>query len=163
MIYKNKFIYIFWALLAAASCRKEPRYIYVVEQQELYQNAAQKTNLKSTAQFIAIAYNDLFGASITNDELLRYDIALQSVGDKNTMQDMIVRALLNRSGVKQVSNEAMRADIEAFIRQEYLRFYNREPGAYEIWKLKDMIEKNTDITPKMVYYSFMTADEYKYY
>lgn len=29
--------------------------------------------------------------------------------------------------------------------------------------MKDLIEKNVDITPKMVYYSMMTSEEYRYY
>lgn len=160
---KQLYVLIACLLLSASACNKEKRYIYVVEQQELYQNAAQKVNLKTTAQFISIAYSDLFGSAITNDELLKFDVALQSLGDKNTMQDMITKSLINRSGVQQVNDATMRADVDAFIENEYLRFFNRMPNEYEQWKLKDMIEKNADITPKMVYYSLMTSTEYKYY
>jgi hypothetical protein len=95
--------------------------------------------------------------------LLKFDVALQSLGDKNTIQDMIVRSLLNRSGAQIATDAAMRADVNAFIINEYLRFYNRKPNELELWNMKNFIEKNTDITPKMVYYSMMTANEYKYY
>jgi hypothetical protein len=149
--------------ITVTGCTKEKRYIYVVEQQELYTSAANKVNLKTTSQFISIAYSDLFGAAITNDELLKFDVALQSLGDKNTIQDMIVRSLLNRSGAQIATDAAMRADVNAFIINEYLRFYNRKPNELELWNMKNFIEKNTDITPKMVYYSMMTANEYKYY
>lgn len=63
-------------LLLLAGCNREKRYIYEVEQQELYQNASEKRNLKSTTQFISIAYNDLFGSSITTEELNKFDITL---------------------------------------------------------------------------------------
>lgn len=150
-------------LVFLASCKKETRYIYEVQEQELYQNANEKQNLKTTTQFISIAYNDLFGASITNTELTKLDIALQSLGDKNVLQDMIVKSMINRSGVQIPGNNAMRADIPAFVQQTYLRLYNRKPNEFEAWKLKNLIETNADITPQMVYYSLMTSVEYKYY
>jgi len=149
--------------LLASSCNKEKRYIYQVQEQELYQNSNEKQTLKSTTQFISIAYSDLFGTSITNDELNKFDVALQAFGDKGVLQDMIVKSLINRSGVQVVTANAMRADIPAFIEGAYLRFYNRKPNEFEAWKMKDLIEKNADITPVMVYYSLMTSEEYRYY
>jgi hypothetical protein len=149
--------------LLASSCNKEKRYIYQVQEQELYQNSNEKQTLKSTTQFISIAYSDLFGTSITNDELNKFDVALQAFGDKGVLQDMIVKSLINRSGVQVVTANAMRADVPAFIEGAYLRFYNRKPNEFEAWKMKDLIEKNADITPVMVYYSLMTSEEYRYY
>ena len=146
-----------------SSCNKEKRYIYQVQDQQLYLNAAQKLNLKTTDQFISIAYSHLFGNSITNTELTKYNTALLALGDKATMQDMIVKSMINRSGVQLVTNNDMRADIPAFVEQTYLRFYNRKPNAFESWKMKDLIEKNADITPKMIYYTMMTGNEYRYY
>lgn len=153
-------------LLLAASCSKKierNRYIYQVTEQELYQSAAQKQYLKTTDQFISIAYSHLFGHSITNNELAQYNVLLLALGDKATMQDMIVKSMLNRSGVIAVTNNAMRADVPAFVDQTYLRFYNRKPNEFESWKMKDLIEKNTDISPPMIYYSMMTSNEYRYY
>jgi len=160
----NRIIYVlisFWLL--QSGCNKENRYIYEVQQQELYQSAAEKKTLKTTTQFIAIAYNDLFGANITNSELNKFDIALQSVGDKGIIQDMVIKALINRSGVQVVTDAAMRADISTFVDMTYLRFFNRRPTEFEAWKMNDLIQKNTDINPKMIYYSIMTSDEYRYY
>jgi hypothetical protein len=150
-------------LLLITSCNKEKRYIYEVKGQELYQNASEKKNPKTTTQFISIAYNDLFGSSITNQELNQFDISLQSFGDKDVLHDMIVKSLINRSGTQVPANNAMRADIPTFVEVAFLRFYNRKPNEFEAWKMKDLIEKNTDITPKMVYYSMMTGEEYQYY
>lgn len=76
---------------------------------------------------------------------------------------MIVKSLINRGGVQIVDNNTMRADVASFSENAYLRFFNRKPTEFEAWKLKDLIEKNADITPKMVYYSLMTSDEYRYY
>lgn len=161
---KNAIVYISISiLLVTAGCNKEQRVIYEVQQQELYQNSSQKQTLKTTTQFISIAYNDLFGSNITGDELTKLDVAYQSLGDKHVLEDMIVKSLINRSTVQIVSNTTMRADINEFVKGVYLRFYNRNPNEFEAWKLKDLIEKNADITPKMIYYSMMTSEEYRFY
>lgn len=146
-----------------SACNKEKRFIYQVQEQELYQNSSEKKNLKTTTQFISIAYNDLFGTNITNQELNQFDVSLQSFGDKSILQDMIVKSLLERTSSQIPTNANMRADIPAFVEHAYLRFYNRKPNEFEAWKVKDLIEKNADITPKMIYYSLMTGDEYQYY
>lgn len=150
-------------LFFAASCNKEQRVIYQVQEQELYQNSAEKQTQKTTTQFISIAYNDLFGTNITSDELTKLDIAYQSLGDKSVLEDMIVKSLINRGSVQIVSNDSMRSNKTLFVELSYLRFFNRKPNEFEEWKMVDMIEKNPDITPKMVYYSLMTSDEYRYY
>jgi hypothetical protein len=150
-------------LLALGACKNEKRYIYEVEEQEIYQSANDKKNLKTTTQFISIAYNDLFGSNITTQQLQQFDVALQAFGDKNVIQEMIVKNLINRGGTQIPSDIAMRGDLPSFVEQTYLRIYNRKPNEFEAWKLKDMVEKNADITAKMVYYSLMTSEEYKYY
>lgn len=152
---------ILLAFLWLTGCNKEKRYVYEVQPQELYQNAAQKQYLKTTDQFISIAYTHLFNASITNNELNKINVALLAVGDKATIQDMIVKNMIKH--VQTISNNDMRADLPAFVDQTYLRFFNRKPNEFEAWKLKDLVEKNADITPKMVYYSMMTSNEYRYY
>ncbi len=150
-------------LLFVAGCSKEKRYIYQVQEQELYQSAAQKQYLKTTDQFISIAYTHLYGVSITNNQLNQYNVALMALGDKATIQDMIIKSLINKSGVQIPGDAAMRTDVPAFVEQTYLRLLNRKPNEFEAWKLKDLIEKNADVTPKMIYYSMMTGNEYRYY
>ena len=157
------FLFLLMLLVFQQGCKKETRYIYDVKEQELYQSSAQKQTLKTTTQFITIAYSDLFNASITITELNRLNVCLQSFGDKAIIQDMIVKSLLNRSGIPIPDNTTMRADIPTFINQTYLRFYNRKPTEFEAWKMAELIQQNVDITPQMVYYSVMTSDEYRYY
>jgi hypothetical protein len=150
-------------LVAISSCHKEQRAIYQVQEQELYQSSAEKKTLKTTTQFISIAYNDLFGTNITSSELTKLDVAYQSLGDKHVLEDMIVKSLINSGNVQIVTNTVMRADVPAFVEGVYLRFYNRKPNEFEAWKMKDLIEKNADITPQMIYYSMMTSEEYRFY
>ena len=141
----------------------EDRYIYEVQTKEIYQSASQKQTLKTTTQFVSIAYSDLNNSSITNDQLNKLDIAYQSLGDKKIIEDMIIKTFLQQANSLIPSNTVMRSDISSFVQNTYLRFYNRKPNEFEAWKVKDMIEKNADITPKMIYYTLMTSDEYRYY
>ena len=152
-----------FVILLASGCNKDSRYVYEVQTKELYQNASEKKTLKTTTQFVSIAYSDLFSTSITNDKLNKLDLAYQSLGDKATVEDMIIKSFIAQANSTLPTATAMRSDIPAFVQNAYLRFYNRKPNEFEAWKMKDMIEKNTDITPKMVYYSLMTASEYRYY
>ena len=154
---------VFLLLLLTAQCKKETQTVYQVKNQVLYQNSAQKTNLKSTSQFISIAYSDLYNVSITTAELNNLSICLQALGDQATMEDIIIKNLLGNAAVQIPDNTSMRNDIPTFINQTYIRFYNRQPTAEETWKMQALIQQNTDIIPQMVYYSMMTSTEYRYY
>ena len=154
-------VFLVFVVLLYTGCNK--RYVYEVQTQEIYQTASQKQTLKTTTQFVSIAYSDLYNTSITNDQLNKLDIAYQSLGDKKIIEDMIIKNFLQQANSLIPSNTVMRSDIPAFVQNAYLRFYNRKPNEFEAWKVKDMIEKNVDITPKMIYYSLMTSDEYRYY
>jgi hypothetical protein len=150
-------------VLLLAACKKETQYVYQVQDQVLYQNSGDKKNLKTTEQFITIAYNDLFNAAITTIELNQLNTDLQSFGDDGLIQDMIVKNLLSRSGTQVPANTVMRANVPAFVQQTYLRFYSRQPNEFEAWKMQSLIQQNADVTPQMVYYSVMTSAEYRYY
>ena len=149
--------------LLFASCKKEVQTVYQVQNQVLYQDAAQKTNLKTTNQFISIAYNDLYSASITTAELNTLNTCLEAFGDQATMEDIIVKNLLQNAGSNIPTSSVMRGDIPTFVTQTYIRFYNRQPTAQEAWKMQSLIQQNTDMTPQMVYYAMMTGTEYRYY
>ena len=154
---------VFMLMLLIASCKKETQTVYQVKDQVLYQNSGQKTNLKSTSQFISIAYNDLYNSSITTAELNNLSLCLQAFGDQSIMEDIIIKNLLGNGGAQMPDNTAMRNDIATFISQTYIRFYNRQPTAAELWKMQSLIQQNTDITPQMIYYTIMTSTEYRYY
>ena len=150
-------------LLLIAACKKDTQYQYQVQSQQLYQNAAQKTNLKTTDQFISIAYNDLYNTSITTTQLGNLNVCLLALGDHATMQDMIVKNLLIQATTQIPDSAAMRTNIPVFVTQTYLKFYNRQPTAEEAWKMQELIQQNAGISPQMIYYSMMTSNEYRYY
>ncbi|HHG86300.1 MAG TPA: hypothetical protein ENJ82_16235 [Bacteroidetes bacterium] len=90
-------------------------------------------------------------------------ISYQSFGDKRLMIDMIILNFLNETGVQIPTDVTMRGDIERFVSQAYRKFFVREPSAFEKWYVSDLIRKDVDVTPELVYYGFMTSNEYRHY
>lgn len=150
-------------LLAAVSCTKEKTYIYDVNNVNVNQANSNKGTSKTTTEFISIAYSDLFGTTISNADLVEMFTAYSSFGDKKLVEDRIIRVLLDRSGVQVPTNQSMRNDISLFVTNSYKKFFNRAPNEFEKYYLKNMVQNDTAITPEMLYYSFMTSNEYRYY
>lgn len=151
------------ALLFLASCQKEDIYLYEVNQVSVSQPGVDKANQKSDIEFLSLAYADLFGTTISADNLNVMVQAYASMGDKNLIADIIIRNLINTPGARVPTDAEMRADIDGFITDTYKKFYIREPGEYESWYLRQLIEEDTDFSPDMIYYAFLTSDEYRYY
>jgi hypothetical protein len=161
---KQVFIIAIGVSLLIASCKKEVQTVYQVQNQVLYQNSSQKTNLKTTNQFISIAYNDLYNTSISTTQLNNLNTCLEAFGDQATMEDIIVKNLLANGGVSIPDSATMMADIPTFINQTYIRFYNRQPTAQELWKMQSLIlQPGNHLNPQMIYYSVLTSTEYRYY
>lgn len=150
-------------LLFALGCKKEQIFTYGVNDVTVEQPGAVKPNVKSDLEVISIAYTDLFGTTIPPDELDDKAKAYQSFGDKRLIIDMIILNFLNEPGVQVPTATAMRDDVEQFVADAYARFFVREPTAFEQWFVSDLIHKDQDITPELVYYAFMTSNEYRYY
>ncbi|MEM7038738.1 MAG: hypothetical protein AAF570_17255 [Bacteroidota bacterium] len=79
------------------------------------------------------------------------------------MMDMIILNFLEAPNVQIPSETDMRADLEDFVADSYRKFFVRAPSAFEQWFVSDLIRKDTAITPELVYYTFMTSNEYRYY
>lgn len=156
-------IIFLFLVMVLSMCKPEKEYIYEVETVNTEQDGTTKSHLKTNNEFISIAYQDLFGASISVSELNKLNIAYSSFGDRKLIEDMIIRNFLNDPGVKIPSKPEMKNDVNAFINNSYKKFYNRSPNAYEQWQLKNIINNDTTITPELIYYSLMTGDEYRYY
>ena len=124
---------------------------------------SKKTNVKSTTEFISIAYSDLYGTTVSEKQLVKLNTAYASFGDNKLIEDMIVRNLINGSGVKVPTNAEMRADVPAFVQNSYKKFLLREPNEFEKWYAENKIRTDSTITPVLVYYVFLTSNEYRYY
>lgn len=160
----KRFYILFLALGSVwASCKKETKYVYGVNDVTVTQPGVSKPNVKTTIEFISIAYSDLFGTTIGAGELTDLSLCYLAFGDKKFIEDMIIRNFLKKPGVIIPTQAQMNADVPAFVQATYRKFYNRDPNEFEKWQVSEYIKNNSGATPELVYYAFMTSDEYRYY
>jgi hypothetical protein len=84
-------------------------------------------------------------------------------GDKKLIEDRILLNMLSQPNVQIPSVPHVNGDTTQFIVNTYKKLYNRDPDAFEKYYLKEQIRLNTAMTPRVIYYALMTADEYRYY
>ena len=151
--------------IGTTGCKKDPpkSYIYGVNGTSVTQDGVSKPNVKSTVEFISIAYSDLFGNTIDQNTLTELGTAYVAFGDRKLIEDLIIRNFLNAQGASIPSTSQMNADVPLFIVNTYKKFYNREPNEFELWQFTNLISNDANITPELVYYAFMTSNEYRYY
>ncbi len=150
-------------MLLFAACKKEDTYLYEVNPVNVQTAGSQKTNVKTTTEFISIAYTDLFAKSIAQADLMKLNTVYVAFGDKKLIEDRIIRNFLTKPGVQIPTLPSVNGDTAAFVTKTYRKFYNRDPDAFEAYYLKEQIRLNTAMTPLVIYYTFMTSDEYRYY
>jgi hypothetical protein len=150
-------------LFLSASCKKEVTYVYDVNNVTIYKPGARKPNVKSTLEFISISYSDLFGTTISQADLFDLGTSYAAFGDLKFIEEKIIKNFLNKPGAQIPTLAEMNADVPLFIKNTYIRFYNREPTEFESWNMVKMINDNAAITPELIYFSMMTSNEYRYY
>jgi hypothetical protein len=161
---KNAFIVSFLAaFMLISSCKKETIFVYEVDPVTARKDQNGKNIPKSTVEFVSIAYSDLFGSSIDQNNLSRLTLLYLAFGDKRFIEDMLIKNMLNAPDVEITSNTAMRSDAPLFVTRIYQRLYNRDPNELEAFTLAEFITDDPSLTPELVYYSMMTSDEYRYY
>ena len=177
MLNRNFFLFICLGSLIAFSCKREEvtnktvkkttvedvNYVFGLNDVIIRQDGANKPNIKSTTEFISIAYSDLFGTTISQSELVELGLAYVSFADKKLIEDLIIRNFLNKSGVNIPSSSEMTANPEQFAIDAYKKFYNREPNEFEKWQVVKLINDDQSTTPELIYYAFLTSNEYRYY
>lgn len=156
------FVLAFFGLVNTG-CQKESQIIYQVNDVTVAKPSGEKGSVKTVAEFISIAYTDLFGQAILQSQLLELDLAYQGFGDLKLVEDLIIKNFLNDSGLDIPTDQEMRSNPAVFIQASYQKFYNRNPSEFEEWQLRSMIEEDASITPELVYYAMMTSNEYRYY
>jgi hypothetical protein len=128
------------------------------------QNSANKDHLKTTTEFISIAYSDIFGTVISTYKLSDLSKIYSAFGDKKLIEEMVIKNFLNEPSIQipQINRNSINT-INSFVNSTYRKLYNRNPDAYELWFISDMIEKDLDLNSELIYFSLMTANEYRYY
>jgi hypothetical protein len=159
------FFFLSGLIILGTSCKKEltKEYVYIVDSVNVTKSGVYKPNTKNNIEFISIAYSDLFGNTISNDKLTNLSIAYDAFGDKKLMEDLIIRNFLKSPQAIIPSVSEMNSNKETFIKNAYRKFLNREPSEMEIWQFKKIVDEDPSITPEMVYYSFLTSNEYRHY
>lgn len=161
--------HIFLAVICAlgvgvfSGCQKEKSIVYEVNDVNVNRPDADKDYVKSQAEFISIAYTDLFGQNISQAQLQTLAVPYSGFGDLKLLEDMIIKNFLNNPNVIVPTNTEMRANVDQFVINTYQKFFNRSPNEFELWHMKNMINENADITPELIYYAIMTSNEYRYY
>ena len=146
-----------------SSCQKEKNIIYEVNDVNVQDPNANKDYVKSLTEFISIAYTDLFGEAISQNELQALAVPYSGFGDLKLIEELIIKNFLNDQSVNIPTDQEMRANVDQFLMDTYQKFLNRFPNEFELWHMKNLIEENQDVTPELVYYSIMTSNEYRYY
>tara|TARA_B110000908_G_C10230959_1_gene440563 strand:- start:1527 stop:2009 length:483 start_codon:yes stop_codon:yes gene_type:complete len=151
-------------VLALVSCKKEKKAVYALNDVNISQNSANKDHLKSTTEFISIAYSDIFGTVITTDKLADLSTMYRAFGDKKLIEEMVIKNFLNESTIQipQIDRNS-EITIQNFVSNSYKKLFNRTPDEYELWFVADMILKDDALTAELIYFSLMTANEYRYY
>ena len=150
-------------VLVLGSCRPDNDYIYDVNEIETQVQAVDKDNLKTEEQYLSILYANLFQKALSANELVELINLVESVGDKETIHEVIISSFMNSPDKIIPTNLEMRADIDGFIDETYDRFLVRKPSEAEKEWFKNFILADENVTPELVYISFALSNEYQYY
>lgn len=157
-------------VLSTLSCKKTivqdkvyDNVIYDLGNQVVYTAASQKTKQKTATQYLSILYADLKQTTIPNNELTNLSQVNLAFGDKGLVNEVLVSHYMNNPGVVLPTAAYMRANLDQFITDTYIRFYQRKPSSYEMYGLKKIITDDPNMTPELVYSSFALSDEYWFY
>ena len=142
----KKLIFIF-SILLLFSCKKEKNVTYQLNDVTIENNSANKEHLKSTTEFISIAYSDIFGTVISTNKLVDLTRIYKAFGDKKLIEQMVVKNFLNESSIQipQLDRSSI-TTINSFVQDMYIKLFNRTPDEYELWFISNMIENYTNLT-----------------
>jgi len=143
-------------------CKEEEgQTLFQVQEVPIVQEGVKKPNIKTTIEFISIAYSDLFGKTLDSRQLNDLATSYASFGDKKLIEDLIIKNFLKDPEVNIPSEVSMRSDVQAFVMVTYQKFYNRDPNEFELWHMIQEIEEDKSFNPEIIYYAFMTSNEYR--
>ena len=148
--------------LVISGCRKEED-IYEVNPEDLQLVETSKFKLKTTNQYVAILYANLFQTALSANKLVEINRLFDAIGDDHVAKEVLISNFMNDASVVIPSDTDMRADPETFIYETYVRFLIRRPTEAEQAYFVNLIETNTDITAELIYFSFALSDEYEYH
>ena len=77
---------------------------------------------------------------------------------------MVIKNFLNEPSIQipQIDRSSI-SEINNFVQNMYIKLFNRKPNEYELWFISDLIQKDTNLTSNLTYFTLMTSNEYRYY
>lgn len=152
----------FLVLLLFAGCQEE-YLVYGINDLSITPVNSEKDKAKTHSQYISILYANMFQKAIGPNQMLEALKAIESIGDKQVAYDILVSKYMNDSQVVLPTEEFMRQQPEAFVRETYTRFLVRQPTEAELQWMINYIESRPSLTPELVYFSFATSNEHFHY
>jgi hypothetical protein len=146
-----------------SSCKKQTKYEYEVNNEDVLPANVSKTRVKTTDQYVAILYANLFQKALSSNNLFTISQCFESVGDQILARQVLIANLMKKTGVIIPTTTDMNNDLDNFINDTYVRFYVRNPTESEKAYLKKMIQDDPNLTPELIYVAFALSDEYVYY
>lgn len=156
------YVLIIATCLLMSSCT-ENAYVYEVNEITVEPNNAEKNKEKSSGQYLAILYANLFQKPLSASELVDLSELIASIGDKQVAYETIIAKFLSSPDVIIPSKSEMDANIGQFVNDTYQRFYVRFPTQAEQAYFVNYLESHPEVTPELVYFAFATSAEYNYY
>lgn len=145
-------------------CRpEEDHYVYGLNQVEVEGEAADKRQLKSMSQYIAVLHTNIFQEAINPAELQEIEEAIASIGDKTLARRMVIGSFMRNPDASVPNMEEMRDDISGFVQDTYIRFLIRQPTQAELIFMSNFIEARPQLEPHIIYTTFALSDEYQFY
>tara|TARA_B110000914_G_scaffold179814_1_gene161926 strand:+ start:1392 stop:1889 length:498 start_codon:yes stop_codon:yes gene_type:complete len=161
-IFKINLIFIIVLFLSMSSCQKEDL-VYDINELHASSYNANKNKLKSIGQYISIIYANLFQKSLSSNELVEITRCIESIGDKQIANEIILSNFMNKQDVIIPSDSLMRADLDLFLEETYKRFFVRDITQAEREFFLVFLNSHPHVTCEMVYTSFALSNEYQFY
>lgn len=149
--------------LTFGACRKDTRVTFGVKDEVIYDDKSQKTKEKSGAEYISILYTNLYQVPISPNQLYKTQSVINSIGDRNVANEMILSNYFNTSGLKIPADTTMHNNPEAFIVSSYKRFFLRFPSEGEKTWFINYIVRNPGLSVEMVFTAMASSNEYQFY
>ena len=150
-------------LLLTPGCRKEPETHFLMNTYDVYPSNGEKERLKTTEQWVAILYTNLFQTGMSTSNLYDVTQVFQSIGDQESAREVLLSNFMNQPGVTLPTEEEMEANLDGFVEEAYMRFFVRFPTQAERTYVKGFITSHPGMTPELVYTSLALSTEYLYY
>lgn len=145
------------------SCTEVEHNLYEVDQVNVNDDSATKGLKKSDLQLMSIMFTDVFGRSISQNELQNLADVYNSFGDKQVIIDRLTWNMVNDAGADLPDQTMYANNPEGLVNLLFTRYYSREPNEMEVWYYTNWMQENPNLEVKHLAFVLLSSEEYKYY